>query len=102
MRGCLVLVFAFPLFALRADGASADRSKLPDSAAGWTIQLEAEFPRIRCPSAIAAAPDGTVYLGQDSLDAPGQATPSGGSVVVMKGGKISVFTEHLGNVRGLE
>jgi HEAT repeat protein/glucose/arabinose dehydrogenase len=102
MRGCLVLVFASPLFALGADGSAANGSSLPESAAGWKIQLEAESPRIRCPSAIAAAPDGTVYLGQDSLDAPGQATPSGGSVVAMKSGKITVFAEHLGNVRGLE
>ena len=102
MRGCLVLVFAFPLFALGADGSAADRSRLPDLAAGWTIQLEAESPRIRCPSAVVAAPDGTVYLGQDSLDAPGQATTSGGSVVAMKGGKITIFADHLGNVRGLE
>ncbi len=102
MRGCLVLVFAFLLFAHGADGASADRSKLPELAPGWTIQLEAESPRIRCPSAVVAAPDGTVYLGQDALHERGQTTSSGGSVVAMKGGKIAIFADHLGNVRGLE
>ena len=79
MRGYLVLVFASPLFALGADGSAVDRSRLPDLAAGWTIQLEAESPIIRCPSAVVAAPDGTVYLGQDALDPPGQATTRAGA-----------------------
>lgn len=102
MRGCPVLMFAFLLCTLGANGAPGNRSKLPDLAAGWTIRLEAEAPRIRRPSAIVAAPDGTVYIGQDSLDDRRQAAAPGGSVVAMKGSKITIFADHLENVRGLE
>jgi putative heme-binding domain-containing protein len=54
------------------------------------------------PTAIACAPDGTVYLGQDPMDMPGPPTVPADSVVAIKGGKVTVFADKLWAVMGLE
>ena len=59
-------------------------------------------PRILFPTAIVAAPDGTVYLGQDPMDMPGPPTAPIDSVVAIKDGKVTVFADKLWSVMGLE
>jgi putative heme-binding domain-containing protein len=82
--------------------AQPPRARLPRAAPGWTIELAAEAPRILYPTAIAAAPDGTVFLGQDPMDMPGPPTVAADSVVAIREGKIAVFAEKLWSVMGLE
>ena len=71
-------------------------------APGWTIELALEAPRILYPTAIVAAPDGTIYLGQDPMDMPGPPTEPIDSVVAIKDGKVTVFADKLWSVMGLE
>jgi putative heme-binding domain-containing protein len=75
---------------------------LPAAAAGWSIELAVEAPRILFPTAIAAAPDGTVYLGSDPMDMPGPPTDPIDRVLAIKDGKVRVFAEKLWSVMGLE
>jgi putative heme-binding domain-containing protein len=80
--------------------------KLPRVAAGWRIAEIAAAPDILYPTAIACAPDGTVYLGQDPMDMPGPPTEPIDSVVAIRGRgaarKITVFADKLHAVMGLE
>ncbi|WP_169972648.1 HEAT repeat domain-containing protein [Tautonia rosea] len=76
---------------------------LPEVPDGWTIELIAEAPNILYPTAIVAAPDGTVYLGQDPMDMPGPPTEPIDSVVAIRpNGSISTFADGLWAVMGLE
>ena len=54
------------------------------------------------PTAIAAAPDGTVYVGSDPMDMPGPPTEPIDRVLAIKDGKSRVFAEKLWCVKGLE
>src|SRR3954452_19724482 len=81
---------------------AADPKGMPEVSPGWTISLVAEAPKILFPTAIVAAPDGTVYLGQDPMEMPGPPTKPIDSVVALKDGKVSVFAENLWAVMGLE
>jgi len=95
---CLLLLPAL------AAGARADQASppMPAAAAGWSIELVAEAPRILFPTAIVAAPDGTVYLGSDPMDMPGPPTEPIDRVLAVKDGKIRVFAGKLWSVMGLE
>ncbi len=80
--------------------------KLPRVAEGWRITEVAAAPDILYPTAIACAPDGTVYLGQDPMDMPGPPTEPLDSVVAVRGRgpqrRITVFADRLYAVMGLE
>ncbi|MDB5349990.1 MAG: putative heme-binding protein [Planctomycetota bacterium] len=97
MRWTLALV-GFLTISARA----ADPKGLPEVPPGWKIAIVAEAPKILFPTAIVAAPDGTVYLGQDPMDMPGPPTKPIDSVVAIKDGKVSVFADNLWSVMGLE
>ena len=75
---------------------------LPAVADGWSIERVAEAPGILFPTAIVAAPDGTVYLGSDPMDMPGPPTAPIDSVVAIKDGKVRTFADKLWSVMGLE
>ncbi len=75
---------------------------LPKVAAGWKAELVVKAPAIAYPTAIVAAPDGTIYVGQDPMDMPGPATEPIDSVIGIKGGNITVFASGLWAVMGLE
>jgi putative heme-binding domain-containing protein len=79
-----------------------DRPKLPEVPAGWSVELVVQAPEILYPTAIVAAPDGTIYLGQDPMDMPGPPTEPIDSIVAIRGGKVSVFADKLWSVMGLE
>jgi putative membrane-bound dehydrogenase-like protein len=92
---------------LAAGAASASAAEpasppLPEVAEGWKAELVVQAPAIVFPTAIVAAPDGTVYLGQDPMDMPGPPTVPNDSVVAIRGGKVAVFAEKLWAVMGLE
>ncbi len=82
--------------------AADPKPALPKVAPGWTIEVVAEAPKIVFPTAVVAAPDGTVYLGQDPMDMPGPPTRPIDSVVAIKDGRVRVFADHLWSVMGLE
>ena len=97
---------AFGLIALSAlwpvEVYAQTATPLPKPAEGWKIELVAAAPAILFPTAVVAAPDGTVYLGQDPMDMPGPPTVPIDSVVAIKGGKVRAFAEKLWAVMGLE
>ncbi|MGC8638340.1 MAG: HEAT repeat domain-containing protein [Isosphaeraceae bacterium] len=84
----LALLIALIPSATRSGG--AEKSSLPQTAAGWTIELVTEGTEIAAPTAIVSAPDGRVYIGQNSR------------VLALQDGKTIVFTDTLGKVHGLE
>ncbi|GAC1467639.1 MAG: hypothetical protein NVSMB9_09440 [Isosphaeraceae bacterium] len=75
---------------------------LPETAKNWRIELVAQAPEILFPTALVAAPDGTLYLGQDPMDMPGPPTEPIDSVLALKDGKSRIFAEKLWAVMGLE
>ena len=54
------------------------------------------------PTAIVAAPDGTLYVGSDPMDMAGPSTEPIDRVMAIKDGKSRVFAEKLWCVMGLE
>ncbi len=90
---CCLIVVAF---------GPGGESPLPKVAEGWTIKRVAQAPDILFPTAIVAAADGTIYLGQDPMDMPGPPTKPIDSVVAIKEGKVRVFADGLWAVMGLE
>lgn len=81
---------------------AAEKVPLPKPAEGWKIELAAQAPVILFPTAIVAATDGTLYIGQDPMDMPGPPTQPIDSVVSFKDGKVQVFADKLWSVMGLE
>jgi putative heme-binding domain-containing protein len=71
-------------------------------APGWKAELVAEAPTIRFPTAIVAASDGTIYLGQDPMDMPGPPTTPADSVLAIRGKQVTIFADGLHAVMGLE
>ena len=102
MRSRLSLGLVVSLLASPAGAADPGQGKLPRAAPGWTIELALEAPRILYPTAIATAPDGTIFLGQDPMDMPGPPDVPADSVVAIRDGKITVFADKLWSVMGLE
>jgi putative heme-binding domain-containing protein len=100
MRKCWLLL-AVAAWNLPAAAAPPDQ-KLPEPAAGWSIELIEQAPRILFPTAIVAAPDGTIYLGQDPMDMPGPPNAPIDSVVSIRNGHVTPFAEKLWSVMGLE
>ncbi len=100
MRSLLALGLTLSLLA--AGARAADQAHLPRPAEGWKVELVAQAPRILFPTAIVAAPDGTLYVGQDPMDMPGPPTAPLDSIVAIKDGKVSVFADKLWSVMGLE
>jgi putative heme-binding domain-containing protein len=99
MRSPLVLSI---VLALPSAIQAADRVPLPHVAEGWKAELVVQAPAILFPTAVVAAPDGTVYLGQDPMDMPGPPTEPIDSIVAIKDGRVRVFAERLWSVMGLE
>ncbi|RUL85825.1 HEAT repeat domain-containing protein [Tautonia sociabilis] len=93
---------AIALLALSPIAGAAD-APLPAVPEGWRVELVAEAPEILYPTAIVAAPDGTIYLGQDPMDMPGPPTEPIDSVVSLRpDGTITTFASGLWAVMGLE
>ena len=90
------------LFCIEASCAWAAPSELPTVAQGWSIERVAEAPQILYPTAIVAAPDGTLYLGSDPMDMPGPPTAPIDQVLAIRGGKVTTFADNLWSVMGLE
>ncbi|MHB1561386.1 MAG: DUF7133 domain-containing protein, partial [Isosphaeraceae bacterium] len=86
----------------RVDAAGPGGPRLPAVAEGWSIELAAEAPGIVYPTAIAAAPDGTIYLGSDPMDMTGPPTSPIDSVVALREGRVRTFATGLWSVMGLE
>ena len=100
----LRLVFALIIATVvtAARGADQPGRALPAAAQDWSIELAAQSPQIVFPTAIVAAPDGTVYLGSDPMDMPGPPTEPIDRVLAIKDGKTTVFADKLWSVMGLE
>jgi putative heme-binding domain-containing protein len=99
----MALALVVSVFAEAAGGAdAASPALLPAVAQGWSIELALEAPKILFPTAIVAAPDGTVYLGSDPMDMPGPPTQPIDRVLAIKDGKVRTFADKLWSVMGLE
>ena len=83
-----------------AAGAEGPATGLPAVAAGWRIEPAADARQVLFPTAIAAAPDGTVYVGSDPMDMIGPPTEPIDRVLAIKDGKSRVFAEKLWCVQG--
>ncbi|MBV8488062.1 MAG: HEAT repeat domain-containing protein, partial [Planctomycetaceae bacterium] len=95
----IALLLAYPA---DADAEAPPPGPLPRTEPGWTIELVARAPQIVAPRAIAAAPDGSVFVGQQEGITPGQKDAASGSIVRLKDGKSVRFASELGPVSGLE
>ena len=104
MRARLLPIFALIMAVLiaRSEAGEPEREPLPQPAPGWSIELAARAPRICNPTSIVVAADGTIYLGQASMEKSGPAGVRSGSVLAIKDGKSCVFADRLGTVSGLE
>ena len=69
---------------------------------GWSIELVAQSPQIVFPTAVVAAPDGSIYIGSDPMDMPGPPTEPIDRVLQIKNGRTTVFADKLWSVMGLE
>jgi putative heme-binding domain-containing protein len=96
------LVAVSLVLCVQARAAEPASRPLPAVAEGWKIELVKQAPEILFPTAIVAAPDGTIYLGQDPMDMPGPPTQPFDTVVAIKDGKVGVFADGLWSVMGLE
>src|SRR5262245_10822397 len=71
-------------------------------APGWKLEVAAEAPRLVYPTAIAVAPDGRVFVGQDPIDMAGPADqPIDSIVCIYPNGRITIFATNLYCVFGL-
>jgi putative heme-binding domain-containing protein len=98
----IAIVLAMASVVPSAGGADSPAVGLPEVAAAWSIELAAQAPQILFPTAIVAAPDGTVYLGSDPMDMPGPPTEPIDRVLALKDRQVTVFAEKLWSVMGLE
>ncbi len=101
MHASLRVIVAVALGCVAAVARAAD-APLPKVQPRWRIEKVVEAPTIVFPTAIVAAPDGTIYLGQDPMDMPGPPTTPLDSVVAYKNGRATVFADKLWAVMGLE
>jgi HEAT repeat protein/glucose/arabinose dehydrogenase len=85
-----------------AQAADSVQKGLPAVASGWSIELAAQVPEVVFPTAIVAAPDGTLYVGSNPMDMTGPPTAPIDRVLAIKDGKSSVIAENLWCVMGLE
>jgi putative membrane-bound dehydrogenase-like protein len=100
MRPILAL---FALLGIAPAAFAADPPPALKVADGWRADLVARAPEILFPTAIVAAPDGTIYVGQDPMDMPGPPTaPIDSIVAIGRGGKRTLFADKLWAVMGLE
>ena len=97
-----VLALVIATVSTNARGADQPGRTLPATAPGWSIELVAQSPQIMFPTAVVAAPDGTVYLGSDPMDMPGPPTEPIDRVLAIKNGRTTVFADKLWSVMGLE
>ncbi len=96
----LTALTAYLAMEWRTDGAGP--KSVPATADGWSVELVASAPQILYPTAIVAAPDGSVYVGSDLMDMPGPPTVPCDRVIRLKDGRTTVFAEGLWSVMGLE
>lgn len=74
----------------------------PRPAEGWALELVAEAPRLRHPSAVTCSPDGRIFVGEDYIDMEGPIDrPVDRIVCIHPDGRITVFADRLGPVFGL-
>jgi HEAT repeat protein/glucose/arabinose dehydrogenase len=102
MRARIALTLIFLGFWANATAAQETPKGLPAVAPGWSIELVAQPPDVLYPTAIVAAPDGTLYIGSDPMDMTGPPTEPIDRVLAIKDGKSTVFAEKLWCVMGLE
>jgi HEAT repeat protein/glucose/arabinose dehydrogenase len=102
MRAQITFALIVIGFFSSAQAADGPPKGLPEVAPGWSIELAAQPPDVLYPTAIVAAPDGTLFVGSDPMDMTGPPTEPIDRVLAMKDGKSKVFAENLWSVMGLE
>ena len=102
MRFLFAIALVMAAVVSNTQGADPPARALPAVAPGWSIELAAEAPQILFPTAVVAAPDGTVFLGSDPMDMPGPPTEPIDRVLAIKDSRITVFADKLWSIMGLE
>ncbi len=102
MRACYTSIFIVLGLSFPAQSAEEPKTRLPGAAPGWKIELTADARQVPFPTAVAAAPDGTLFVGSDPMDMPGPPTEPIDCVIAIKDGKARVFAEKLWCVKGLD
>ena len=78
---------------------------LPQTLAGWKLELLAEAPRINHPSVVCSAPDGRIFVAEDPMDIRQDVAAHearGRILCVLPDGQITVFAEKLHAVFGMQ
>jgi putative heme-binding domain-containing protein len=102
MRVQFALAALITFLALECRADTTEPKTLPEPAPGWSIELVAAAPEILYPTAIVAAPDGSIYVGSDPMDMPGPPTVPLDRVIRLKNGRSTPFAGKLWSVMGLE
>src|SRR6266850_4603861 len=81
---------------------AADTNGLPTCPPDWKVEVVAEVPQLIHPSAVCAAPDGRVFVGQDPMDMGAASDkPTDYILCFHPNGKVTVFATNLYAVFGL-
>ncbi len=100
-RRIVAVVCLVALGALATQGLAGD--DLPTCAPGWTVEVIAAAPRVLHPTAVACAPDGRVFVCEDSMDMGGPVDrPVNRILCVHPDGRITVFAEQIYACFGME
>src|SRR6266446_493162 len=102
-RGLILRSF-FASFVIFCGSSGFGASILPQSVAGWRIELIAEAPKLRHPSVVACAPDGRVFVAEDPMDIslPKADATEGRILCIHPDGQITVFATNLHAVFGMQ
>ncbi len=75
---------------------------LPRCAPGWKVELVAETPAIKFPTAVACAPDGRVFVGENPIDMTGPPDqPIDRVMCLHPDGRVTIYADRLYCVFGL-
>jgi HEAT repeat protein/glucose/arabinose dehydrogenase len=102
MRACFTSILFVLVLSHPARSAQEPTAALPSVASGWKIEPAADARQVLFPTAISAAPDGTLFVGSDPMDMPGPPNVPIDRVLAIKDGKARIFAEQLWCVKGLE
>ncbi len=76
---------------------------VPRPLPGWSMELVAAAPDLRCPSVVACAPDGRVFVAEDPMDLTRPANVAEGRILcIHPDRRVTVFADGLHAVFGMQ
>src|SRR5688572_30845639 len=81
----------------------AAQDQPPKGPPDWKVEVVAQYPKIKHPSVVCAAPDGRLFVGEDPMDMGESSTvPVDRILCFHPDGRVTVFAEKLYAVFGLQ